>query len=245
MAKTKSNGPEDELTAKRVSPIREMFGKVAQRYDLLNSVMTLGHDRIWRRKAVRLSAVPQGGLLLDAGAGTGDIAIEALRHDPSVRTIAADFTLEMLETGKKRPEAHAINWCQADALELPFQDNTFDTVISAYLLRNVSDRHRALEEQVRVIKPGGRLVCLDTTPLSGGLLRPVVHFYLTFIIPVLGALLAGNRSAYAYLRDSTKGYLRPEALASLMLLSGIERVSFRRLMFGTQVLHVGICAKRE
>ncbi|MCX8062159.1 MAG: class I SAM-dependent methyltransferase [Anaerolineales bacterium] len=142
--------------------VRAMFGRIAPNYDRMNRIMTLAQDLRWRREVIRRAALPERGRLLDLGAGTGDLAMEALRQVPTAQVLAADFTLPMMTVGRKNKPA-TIRWCAADALNLPFASQSLDAVVSGFLLRNVVDVERSLSEQYRVLKMGGRLVCLDTT----------------------------------------------------------------------------------
>lgn len=219
--------------------VRAMFDRIAGRYQVMNALMTFGRDRAWRRAVVLAAALPAGGRLLDLASGTGDIALEALRHDSRARVTAADFSLEMMRVGRRRPGGERIAWCAADALALPFADGSFDAVTSGYLLRNVADRAGAFREQARVVRPGGRVVCLDTSPPPASPLRPLVRFYLRRVIPLLGRLIAGERSAYAYLSASTEGFKAPEELAAIMREAGLVEVGYRRFMAGTIAVHVG------
>jgi demethylmenaquinone methyltransferase/2-methoxy-6-polyprenyl-1,4-benzoquinol methylase len=217
-----------------------MFDRIAGRYRLMNALMTFGRDRAWRRAVVDDAALPPGGRLLDLASGTGDIALEALRRDPGARVTAVDFSLEMMRVGRRRPGGGGIAWCAADALALPFADATFDAVTSGYLLRNVADRAGAFREQARVVRPGGYVVCLDTSPPPPSPLRPLVLFHLRRVIPLLGRLIAGERSAYAYLSASTEGFKTPEELATIMREAGLLGVRHRRFMAGTIAVHVGM-----
>jgi demethylmenaquinone methyltransferase/2-methoxy-6-polyprenyl-1,4-benzoquinol methylase len=216
-----------------------MFGRIARRYDLMNRLMTAGQDLRWRRLAIDQAALPPGGALLDLGTGTGDLAFEALRRDPTLHATGGDFTLEMMRVGRERPQGQRVCWAGVDALHLPFEPNTFDAVTSGYLMRNVVDVRRAWAEQFRVLRPGGRVVCLDTTPPPRSLLRPFISFHLHVLIPALGRLIAGASDAYTYLPDSTEGLLPAEQLAQDLAEAGFQAVGFRRLMFGTMALHWG------
>jgi demethylmenaquinone methyltransferase / 2-methoxy-6-polyprenyl-1,4-benzoquinol methylase len=220
--------------------IREMFAGIARRYDLMNRLMTGGQDVRWRREVIRRAKLPLGGRLLDLGAGTGDLAREALRQHPSCRPVAADFTLEMMQVGKQRPGRAPLDWCAADALCLPFPDRTFDAVVSGFLLRNVVDLSQALRKQLRVLKPGGRMVALDTTRPAESSIKPLVDFHLHHVIPALGRMVAGDRGAYTYLPESTASFLTADALADRMAAAGFQEVGFRRLMLGAIAIHWGI-----
>lgn len=216
-----------------------MFARIAGRYDVMNRLMTFGQDLAWRKQVIDHARLSSGGHLLDLGTGTGDLAIEALRRSAHVRAVGGDFTLEMMRVGQQRAEAARVRWAGTDALNLPFPDYTFDAVTSGYLLRNVMDVRRAWAEQYRVLKPGGRVVCLDTTPPPQNLLRPFILFHLRFVIPTLGRLITGASEAYTYLPDSTEHFLPAEKLAERMTEAGFTDVHFTRLMFGTMAIHWG------
>ena len=222
----------------RGQSVQAMFARIAPHYDRMNRLMTAGQDTRWRQEVIRRAALPPGGRLLDLGAGTGDLAMEAVRRCPGSRVVAADFTLQMMLVGKRRYTTLQ-DWSAADALCLPFPDETFDAVVSGYLLRNVSHLAQALAEQHRVLKPGGRIVALDTTQPPRGLLRPFISFYLHTVIPAIGRLLTGEAEAYTYLPDSTQGFLSAEQLAARLGEAGFHQVGFRRLMFATMAIHWG------
>ncbi|RPH53039.1 MAG: ubiquinone/menaquinone biosynthesis methyltransferase [Desulfobacteraceae bacterium] len=211
--------------------IRKMFKSISGRYDLLNTLITFGRDKSWRKYVVKEACLKQGSLILDAGTGTGNILQEALLVYNGIRAFGADFTIEMMLAGKEREER--ISWCCADALNLPFAGSVFDAVTSGYLIRNVTDISRAFIEQVRTVKPGGRIVCLETSPPPQNLLRPFILLYLKFIIPMLGLIFAGNRNAYRYLTSSTESFKTPEQLSILMRDAGLSDIRIKLFMFGT------------
>ncbi len=220
--------------------VRGMFGRIANRYDLMNRLMTGGQDQRWRRTVLAWAALPPAGRLLDLGTGTGDIALEARRRMPGLRVVGADFTTEMMSVGQAKPGGDSVRWTGADALRLPFPDAVFDAVTSGFLMRNVTDVRQAFAEQVRVVRPGGRVVCLDTSPPPRNVLRPFIEFHLHAVIPALGRLLSGQGDAYNYLPNSTEAFLSPEQLQAAMESAGLHDVRFRRLMFGTIAIHVGV-----
>lgn len=234
----------------RVQYVQGMFTRIAARYDLMNRLMTFGQDRRWRREVIRRTNLPsRGSLLLDLGGGTGDLGFEALRQYPAATPVEADFTLEMLRVGQQRTDSQFPNlpvsqlslcWSAADALNLPFPDNIFDAVVSGFLIRNVIDVPRALQEQLRVLKPGGRIVILDTTHPRRSILTPFVRFHMHTIIPLLGRLISRQKEAYEYLPDSSEGFLSAEQLAVRMASAGFLKVAFRVLNFGTIAIHWGV-----
>jgi demethylmenaquinone methyltransferase/2-methoxy-6-polyprenyl-1,4-benzoquinol methylase len=224
----------------KAAAVHAIFTRIAPRYDLMNRLMTAGQDVRWRKAVIQRAELPASGTarLLDLGAGTGDLAREALRQHPGTRVVAADFTLEMMHAGQKNTSA-ALDWSAADALHLPFPDQSFDAVVSGYLLRNVTGLQQALEEQYRVLRPGGRMVCLDTTRPTPNLLTPLIWLHMHVIIPGLGGLLTGQRDAYTYLPDSSEAFLRAEELAARMAAAGFRKVAYERRMFGTMAIHWG------
>jgi demethylmenaquinone methyltransferase/2-methoxy-6-polyprenyl-1,4-benzoquinol methylase len=228
--------------SERAEYVQEMFTRIAPRYDLMNRLMTAGQDVRWRREVISRARLNDGARLLDLGAGTGDLAREALRRHPGCSAVAADFTLEMMRVGQSRlkqspPLAGEVSWSAADALNLAFPSRIFEAVVSGFLLRNVTDVTRSLAEQYRVLKAGGRIVALDTTHPPSNLLTPLINIHLHTIIPQLGTWLTGQAEAYQYLPESTENFLKAEQLASRMVKVGFRNVHFRRLMFGTVAIH--------
>ena len=223
----------------REDKVRDMFARISTQYDRMNRLMTMGRDQAWRRYVVRLSGIRPGARLLDVGTGTGSIAFEALRRCPGVKIAAADFTWKMIQAARQRKNSNKIAWLQADGQALPFKDASFDAVTSGYLIRNVSDPALAFREQVRVVAPGGKVVCLDTAPPPDNVLKPLILLYMKVLIPLLGRLVTGHQNAYNYLQETTRAFKTPEELALIMKEAGLENVSSRRLMFGTQVVLSG------
>jgi demethylmenaquinone methyltransferase/2-methoxy-6-polyprenyl-1,4-benzoquinol methylase len=218
--------------------VKSMFGRIARRYDLMNRLMTFGQDIRWRREAVKKLTSKPGALILDVGAGTGDVSFEVLRQHPDAGVVACDLTPGMMAVGRQRHRAERVMWVIADTEQLPFKDDTFDGVISGFLLRNVSRLDRVLAEQLRVLSSGCRMVSLDTTP-PAGFLRPFIEFHIHVVIPLLGKLIARNSEAYTYLPDSTEGFLKAEVLAEHMRSAGYAEVDFSRRMFGAVAIHWG------
>jgi demethylmenaquinone methyltransferase/2-methoxy-6-polyprenyl-1,4-benzoquinol methylase len=227
---TPLTGPE------RAAYVQNMFTRIAGRYDLMNRLMTGGQDIRWRKQVIRLARLKDNSTLLDLGTGTGDLAREALAQFPRAKVIAADFTLEMMRVGRKNGP---LSFSSADALRLPFGDSTFDAVVSGFLMRNVIDLQKALQEQYRVLKKGGRIVILDTTRPKKNLLSPFIWLHMHLIIPLLGRLLTGSSDAYRYLPETTEGFVTAENMASRMAAAGFKKVGYQRFMFGTIAIHWG------
>ena len=227
--------------------IESMFDRISRRYDLMNSVMTYGGDRRWRRFAVSRLQMTPGQILLDVGTGTGKISFESLKRYPGIRCVGADISEGMLEIAEKRRMAEnrskdEIRFLQSDAAELPFEDGAFDAVISGYLIRNVPDILKTLKEQNRILKSGGTMVCMDTAPPVRPLVRKLTDFYFKRIIPGIGGLLASDREAYAYLTRSTLDFKRPEEITALMREAGFSTIEYREFLFGMNIVYWGVKA---
>lgn len=211
--------------------IRNMFGNIAHRYDLMNTLMSFGMDLLWRKRVVKLAELPRHGMMLDIGAGTGKISLEASRAYRDARIVALDLTAGMMKIGIMNCPP-TVKWSCADALELPFRGSMFDAVTSGFLVRNVTDIRKAFEEQFRVVKSGGRVICLDAGPPPDNFLKPLMKIHLNVVIPRLGAFITGDSSAYRYLPASTQAFKTAEEIAALMRDVGFVDVVFERRMFG-------------
>jgi demethylmenaquinone methyltransferase / 2-methoxy-6-polyprenyl-1,4-benzoquinol methylase len=223
----------------RAAYVQGMFARIAGRYDVMNRLMTGGRDGAWRRTVIRWAQLGPTARLLDVATGTGDILIEALKQHPGALVIGSDFTFEMMRAGQGKSGAEKIRWNAADALRLPYPDNTFDAVTSGFGVRNFIDRERAFREQLRVVKPGGRVICLEISKPPKNLLRPFFLFFFNRIVPLVGGLISGQRDAYTYLPQSVNAFLTPDELKAIMEHAGLRDVKYRRLMMGTVAVHVG------
>jgi demethylmenaquinone methyltransferase/2-methoxy-6-polyprenyl-1,4-benzoquinol methylase len=219
--------------------VRAMFARIVPRYDLMNALMSLGMDHRWRRAAAR-AAEPAGRIALDVGTGTGDLAF-ALADAGSKRVVGVDFCEEMLAAARSkagRVGVAGVTFIAGDALALPFPDGTFDCVVSGFVLRNVADLRAALDEMVRVLKPGGSFVCLEITH-PPRLLAPFFSVYFGWFVPLLGAVVGHDRAAYRYLPRSLGPLPTAERLAAMLTETGLTAVRVRRLGLGTVALHIG------
>lgn len=236
-----------ESPAAKYHYVNQMFAQIAHRYDLMNRIMTIGQDVRWRRRLVEQANLPPTGRLLDIATGTGDIAFEALRQRPHLKqVVAADYTMPMMQVGQQRQAQKngggrpiPLAWSGADTLHLPFPDDTFDAVGSGFLMRNVISVPQALTEQVRVCKPGGRLLILEVPRPPDNLLGELFRLYFYNVVPLLGGWISGQPQAYSYLPASADAFLRPEELKAEMEKAGLRHVRYQMLMFNTVALHVG------
>ena len=220
-----------------------MFGAIARRYDLLNRLLSLGIDRAWRREATRaaLESAPENARILDVATGTADLALALKKAAPASEVTGVDFVPAMLELGRAKAAKQGVDvkLQQGDGLALDFPDNSFDALTIAYGLRNFADYDRGLSEFHRVLKPGGRLVVLEFPPPPKGMFGQLFRFYFLKVVPILGGLLSGRRSAYTYLPDSVLKFPRPAELVKMIGAAGFEGVHYKLQTFGVSALHVG------
>jgi len=227
--------------------VRAVFDSVAGRYDLMNDLMSAGIHRWWKAEMLRWLNPRPGQRLIDVAGGTGDIAFRALPHLAPSRAGAAggvvvcDANREMLETGRARALDDGIlagiEWLAGDAEALPFADRSFDLYTIAFGLRNVTRIETALAEARRVLKPGGRFLCLEFTPAVAPLLQPLYDLYSFRVLPLLGQIVTGNRDAYTYLVESIRRFPPQSALAELIEAAGLDRARYRNLTGGIAALH--------
>ena len=255
-APVKGTRPEGAVTdADASTKVREMFTQIAPRYDLLNHLLSLQLDRLWRaRTAKRLQSIlgRPDALVLDLCCGTGDLAL-ALAHSGKARIVGADFAHPMLVRAKEKTAAQTppanqsavspMSFFEADALRLPFSNASFDLVTTAFGFRNLANYEAGLREIQRVLKPGGAIAILEFTEPPEGLWGDFYRWYFCKVLPKIGGLVSGQQSAYTYLPKSVARFFRPSELAALLSAVGYQSVDYRVWTLGTVALHTGLRAE--
>ena len=220
---------------RKPADVSAMFDKVADRYDLLNDVLSLGQDRYWRGMVARAVGARPGELVLDLAAGTGTSSRTFTRA--GARCVACDFSLGMLRVGAQRPDP-AVRFVAGDALDLPFADAAFDAVTISFGLRNVADTGQALAEMRRVTRPGGRLVICEFSHLRPAALDTLYGAYLSRALPAVARRLSGNAAAYDYLAESIRDWPAQPGLAEQIIAAGWSGVRWLNLSLGVVALHL-------
>lgn len=219
--------------------VRHMFGRIVPRYDLMNRIMTGGRDVSWRTTVAKMAA-SRGNRVLDIATGTGDLAF-AIRKAGATDVIGTDFSEEMIEAANRKKPKHGkdVAFEVADALELPYEDATFEACTVSFGLRNMVDYDAALREMRRILRPGGLAIILEMTPLRRPFLGPFFKIYFGNVMPVVGGFLSGDRKAYRYLPSSVEAFPLAHELAEMMQEAGFENVTYQLLGFGTVAIHSG------
>ena len=250
---TQPEGARSEAEASR--KVREMFTQIAPRYDLLNHLLSLQLDRIWRARAARRlrnvfadASAASETRVLDLCCGTGDLAMALNCRYSSTRAVGVDFAHTMLQRAQEKSahqhssglaQLHPIQFVESDALRLPFANNAFDLATTAFGFRNLANYEDGLREIARVLKPGGTLAILEFSEPPPGLLGDLYRWYFRNVLPRIGGFISGDRSAYTYLPASVSRFFRPAELSALMEKVGYVDVRGEIWTFGTVALHTG------
>lgn len=242
--KTTHFGYENVAWHEKVHKVAEVFHSVAENYDVMNDLMSLGLHRLWKRYAIELCGIRQGHQVLDLAAGTGDLSIRhAKLVGKSGKVILADINSSMLNQGRKRLVDLGIidnvEFVQANAECLPFADNQFDCITMAFGLRNVTDKDAALRSMYRVLKPGGRVVILEFSKVKSPLLKPIYDTYSFSVLPLLGRVIANDADSYRYLAESIRMHPSQETLKTMLSNAGFEDCTYENLQSGIVAIHRG------
>jgi len=243
---TASFGFKQVATAERQMLVNNVFARVADRYDLMNDLMSGGLHRLWKGDMIAWLAPPKDRAfrLIDVAGGTGDIARRFLgATGPKASAVVCDISAEMIEAGHRRFEgtalARRLSFVRGNAEALPFPDGAFDAYTIAFGIRNVTSRDRALREAWRVLRPGGRLLCLEFSEVQAPILDSIYELYAFNVIPQLGQLVAGEREAYQYLVESIAQFPDQDTFAGEISAAGFARVKYRNLTGGIAAIHSG------
>jgi len=243
--KTTHFGYQTVPTEEKSSKVAEVFHSVADKYDLMNDLMSAGIHRLWKRYTLELAGVNYGNKVLDIAGGTGDLAAKFARQvGDTGQVVLADINASMLLVGRdkllNKGLVGNVDFVQADAENLPFIDNYFDCITIAFGLRNVTNKDAALTSMLRVLKPGGKLLVLEFSKPPNELISRVYDLYSFNVLPKLGQLVAGDAASYQYLAESIRMHPDQETLKEMMQNAGFMRVNYHNLTFGVVAIHEGI-----
>jgi demethylmenaquinone methyltransferase/2-methoxy-6-polyprenyl-1,4-benzoquinol methylase len=232
--------------------VYQTFERISEQYDLMNDLESFGLHRAWKQVLVRsVAAQWQGGApfrVLDVASGTGDIALALVRTLPQAQVTAFDFSKNMLNVARRRAEKSLgvganLGFVQGNAMEMPFEDGSFDAVTLSFGLRNMPDYQRVIEEVVRVLVAGGGFFCLEASYPTAPVIKPAFRMYFKHLMPRMANLVTHKPAEYRWLNDSTEAFLSKPQLAALMRQSGLAEVRYRSFALGAAALHTGIKPK--
>lgn len=236
-------GFRDVPEAEKSGLVRGVFSSVAARYDVMNDLMSGGVHRLWKDAVIDWMAPRPGMRLLDVAGGTGDVAFRFLRRVKGEgEVVVLDLTADMLEEGRARAEKRGLDglsWVCGDAMALPFPDRSFDAYTIAFGIRNVTRPEKALEEAFRVLRPGGRLLVLEFSRVTDGMLQRLYDTYSFNVIPAMGSAVTGDRDSYRYLVESIRKFPDQDRFADMIRGAGFSRVAYRNLTMGVAAIHSG------
>ena len=220
--------------------VKGVFDSVAHKYDLMNDIMSFGMHRLWKNTLIRRLKPTQNKRVIDVGGGTGDIALKLVEKGCQ-NIVVTDINTKMLEAGRNRAMDQAvineIKWIAGNAEQLPYEDLSFDAYTTAFCLRNVTNIERALKEAFRVLKPGGRFLCLEFSHVILPSLEKIYEQYSFKLLPLMGQVIANDRAAYQYLAESIRRFPKQNELTALIKGSGLERISHQNLCQGVVAIH--------
>ena len=223
--------------------VAELFSRISKHYDLMNTLMTFGMHHRWKKSTAKLTCTNLTGVALDIATGTGDLAVQLAYQSGIEHSVGIDLIPEMINLAKLKSSkinlSEKTTFITGDAVNLPFPDNTFACATAGFSLRNMPDLNTAIKEMVRVVKPGGRITTLELTPMNNGLQASIFRFYFHRIVPLVGYIIARDKSAYTYLPQSVDYFLDSDSLAEVMRSAGLEDVGYRKVGCGPVAIHYG------
>ena len=231
-------------TTEKVDWVRRHFNRVAPRYDFMNTLLSFGIQYVWKRQAIRMMALKPGDRILDVCGGTADLAIMAVGHTgPRGRVVVYDINWAMIQAGVPKlagkPLARQIRFTQGDAEKIPFADQTFDAAMVGFGIRNVTHMQQGFSEMHRVLKPGGKFMCLEFSKPVNPMFRWLYDVYSFYVMPFLGQVLAGSAESYSCLPETIRLFHLPDEISKILEAIGFGDVRYRRMTNGIAVAHVG------
>ena len=230
--------------SEKVNTVASHFNRVAPKYDLMNSILSIGLQHAWKRASVRLMNIHPGDRVIDVCGGTGDLAIlAAMGAGSSGRVVIYDFNRAMMNAGRTKTNSERgiapIAHVQGDAECIAFPDNTFEAAMVGFGIRNVTHLQKGFSEMHRVLRPGGKIMCLDFSKPTNSFFRALYDFYSFNVMPFLGDLIVGSAQSYACLSETIRMFPLPDELSEILEKIGFEKVSYKRMTNGIAVAHVG------
>jgi len=241
---TSKNLAVSEMKAKG-KPLQKMFNQVPDNYDFLNRLLTLRLDEIWRKKAAKAILNENPETVMDLGTGTGDLAVRLAKQKDNIHVTGYDFSGSMLEIARKKARKYSlenVSFIEGDAAEMPFQDNYFDVVGISFAFRNITFKNPNtklhLSEILRVLKPGGKFVIVESSQPENRLVRAFFHAYLHYLVSGIGGRFSRSKGAYHYLAYSAKNFYSPEELRDLLMQHGFDSVNHKPLFLGASAVTI-------
>ena len=235
--------PNKNLSSGKKEQVEQMFDNIAPKYDFMNSLLSAGIHKRWRKKAINLLKEKKPKIILDLATGTGDFAIEAMKLNPE-KIIAADISDGMMKIGeekiKKKNLSDKIKFQRADSENLPFEENSFDTITVGFGVRNFENLLKGLQNMHRVLKPNGTAVILEFSKVKTFPLKQFYHFYLNYMCPLMGKLFYKDNSAYTYLSASVNAFPSGKDFEAVMKEAGFREIKSNPLTFGVATIYTGI-----
>jgi len=226
----------------KTAMVQEVFTKVANKYDLMNDLMSFGSHRLWKKRLIEIMNIQKNEKVIDVGSGTGDLAKLILKENFYTKIYSIDLNMDMLLAGKKsldQKQKKNIFFINANAEKLPFNDNYFDKYVISFCLRNITHFEKALSEAFRVLKPGGAFYCLEFSLPTTSVINKIYNKYKEKIIPIMGEKIANNKDAYKYLQESISEFPQQDVLLNLINKIGFEKTNYINLFDGIVCIHKG------
>lgn len=229
----------------KVKWVLRHFNTVAKKYDMMNTLLSFGIHYLWKRTAIKMLKLEEGHEVIDVCGGTGDLALSAAKAvGPSGRVVLYDINRLMMQVGRpkaaKSPHGRIVHYVQGDAEEISFEASSFDAAMVGFGIRNLTHMEKGFREMYRVLKPSGKLMCLEFSQPTSPLFRWLYDFYSFHIMPLLGEIIVGSRQAYTYLPESIKLFSSPGELTEMLLRIGFSQVTHRKLTNGIATIHLAI-----